>query len=86
MFKKNFGFTSFALYLLTSRVKFNKLTMCFKKKQGLVTLICISFSRPVHGLIFLFKWQPGEEPAGSVVQDSRLDTIFFAKQVWSGVF
>uniref|UniRef100_A0A8C9M1M8 Ubiquitin carboxyl-terminal hydrolase n=1 Tax=Piliocolobus tephrosceles TaxID=591936 RepID=A0A8C9M1M8_9PRIM len=36
---------------------------------------------PVHGLIFLFKWQPGEEPAGSVVQDSRLDTIFFAKQV-----
>ncbi|TFK14662.1 rap guanine nucleotide exchange factor 4-like [Platysternon megacephalum] len=37
--------------------------------------------KPVHGLIFLFKWQPGEEPAGSVVQDSRLDTIFFAKQV-----
>ncbi|NWI28539.1 UCHL5 hydrolase, partial [Sula dactylatra] len=36
--------------------------------------------KPVHGLIFLFKWQPGEEPAGSVVQDSRLDTIFFAKQ------
>ncbi|KAM4641484.1 LOW QUALITY PROTEIN: ubiquitin carboxyl-terminal hydrolase isozyme L5 [Discoglossus pictus] len=36
---------------------------------------------PVQGLIFLFKWQPGEEPAGSVVQDSRLDTIFFAKQV-----
>uniref|UniRef100_A0A8C2UQY9 Ubiquitin carboxyl-terminal hydrolase n=1 Tax=Chinchilla lanigera TaxID=34839 RepID=A0A8C2UQY9_CHILA len=37
--------------------------------------------KPVHGLIFLFRWQPGEEPAGSVVQDSRLDTIFFAKQV-----
>ncbi|KAM5148876.1 ubiquitin carboxyl-terminal hydrolase isozyme L5 [Mantella aurantiaca] len=37
--------------------------------------------QPVQGLIFLFKWQPGEEPAGSVVQDSRLDTIFFAKQV-----
>ncbi|NWT48490.1 UCHL5 hydrolase, partial [Chroicocephalus maculipennis] len=37
--------------------------------------------KPVHGLIFLFKWQPGEEPAGSVVQDSRLDTIFFAKQL-----
>ncbi|NWI98540.1 UCHL5 hydrolase, partial [Crypturellus undulatus] len=37
--------------------------------------------KPVHGLIFLFKWQPGEEPAGSVVQDSRLDTLFFAKQV-----
>ncbi|KAM3914543.1 ubiquitin carboxyl-terminal hydrolase isozyme L5 isoform 1-T1 [Leptodactylus fuscus] len=37
--------------------------------------------QPVQGLIFLFKWQPGEEPAGSVVQDSRLDTLFFAKQV-----
>ncbi|KAM8930695.1 ubiquitin carboxyl-terminal hydrolase isozyme L5 [Pelodytes ibericus] len=37
--------------------------------------------QPVQGLIFLFKWQPGEEPAGSVVLDSRLDTIFFAKQV-----
>uniref|UniRef100_A0A673KNB6 Ubiquitin carboxyl-terminal hydrolase n=1 Tax=Sinocyclocheilus rhinocerous TaxID=307959 RepID=A0A673KNB6_9TELE len=37
--------------------------------------------KPVHGLIFLFKWQPGEEPAGSIVQDSRLDEIFFAKQV-----
>uniref|UniRef100_A0A8C2HSD6 Ubiquitin carboxyl-terminal hydrolase n=1 Tax=Cyprinus carpio TaxID=7962 RepID=A0A8C2HSD6_CYPCA len=39
--------------------------------------------KPVHGLIFLFKWQPGEEPAGSIVQDSRLDQIFFAKQVSS---
>lgn len=48
-----------------------------------MSLICILFCRPVHGLIFLFKWQPGEEPAGSVVQDSRLDTIFFAKQVRS---
>lgn len=37
--------------------------------------------RPVHGLIFLFKWRPGEEPEGSIVRDSRLDTIFFAKQV-----
>ncbi|XP_055020604.1 ubiquitin carboxyl-terminal hydrolase isozyme L5 [Boleophthalmus pectinirostris] len=37
--------------------------------------------KPVHGLIFLFKWQAGEEPAGSIVQDSRLDSIFFAKQV-----
>jgi len=36
---------------------------------------------PVYGLIFLFKWTADEEPAGSVVQDSRLDTIFFAKQV-----
>lgn len=48
------------------------------KPEGLTDLLCC---RPVHGLIFLFKWQPGEEPAGSIVQDSRLDQIFFAKQV-----
>ena len=41
----------------------------------------VLFFRPVHGLIFLFKWRPGEEPEGSVVKDSRLDTIFFAQQV-----
>ncbi|ELU12999.1 hypothetical protein CAPTEDRAFT_3656 [Capitella teleta] len=37
--------------------------------------------RPVHGLIFLFKWMANDEPQGSIVQDSRLDKIFFAKQV-----
>ncbi|RWS05069.1 ubiquitin C-terminal hydrolase-like protein [Dinothrombium tinctorium] len=37
--------------------------------------------KPIHGLIFLFKWLPGDEPSGSVVNDSRLDKIFFAKQV-----
>lgn len=37
--------------------------------------------KPVHGLIFLFKWVPDPEPDGSVVQDSRLEKIFFAKQV-----
>eukprot|EP00794_Sanderia_malayensis_P015688 gene15688-17270_t len=37
--------------------------------------------RPVHGLIFLFKWRPGEETDGAIVRDSRLDNIFFAKQV-----
>jgi hypothetical protein len=37
--------------------------------------------RPVHGLIFLFKWVPDKEPDGSLVQDSRLEKIFFAKQV-----
>jgi len=36
---------------------------------------------PVFGLIFLFKWTADDEPAGTVVQDSRLDKIFFAKQV-----
>jgi len=37
--------------------------------------------KPVYGLVFLFKWTPDSDPAGSVVQDSRLDSIFFAKQV-----
>ncbi|ENN80940.1 ubiquitin carboxyl-terminal hydrolase isozyme L5 [Dendroctonus ponderosae] len=37
---------------------------------------------PVHGLIFLFKWtKDSSNPSGSIVQDSRLDKIFFAKQV-----
>ena len=39
------------------------------------------FCRPVHGLIFLFKWKDDDDMEGSVVQDSRLDSIFFAKQV-----
>ena len=34
-------------------------------------------------LIFLFKWTAEEEPSGTIVQDSRLDNIFFAKQVWN---
>lgn len=37
--------------------------------------------KPVHGLIFLFKWVQDENPQGSVVQDSRADDMFFAKQV-----
>nr|SVE77143.1 EOG090X0A33 [Daphnia lumholtzi] len=37
--------------------------------------------KPIHGLIFLFKWVPNEEVVGTVVQDSRLDKVFFAKQV-----
>ncbi|XP_064396173.1 ubiquitin carboxyl-terminal hydrolase isozyme L5-like [Halichondria panicea] len=37
--------------------------------------------KPIHGLIFLYKWKPGEEPQGSIVQDSRLRDIYFAKQV-----
>ncbi|XP_002164730.1 ubiquitin carboxyl-terminal hydrolase isozyme L5 isoform X1 [Hydra vulgaris] len=36
---------------------------------------------PVHGLIFLFKWRSGEEADGAIVRDSRIDEIFFAKQV-----
>jgi ubiquitin carboxyl-terminal hydrolase L5 len=37
--------------------------------------------KPVYGLIFLFKWTADDEPAGTVVRDNRLDSIFFAKQV-----
>nr|CAG4638607.1 EOG090X0A33 [Cyclestheria hislopi] len=37
--------------------------------------------KPIYGLIFLFKWMPNEEISGSIVQDSRLEKIFFAKQV-----
>uniref|UniRef100_A0A6M2DXE4 Ubiquitin carboxyl-terminal hydrolase n=1 Tax=Xenopsylla cheopis TaxID=163159 RepID=A0A6M2DXE4_XENCH len=37
--------------------------------------------KPVHGLIFLFKWVQDDAPAGTVVHDGRLDKIFFAKQV-----
>uniref|UniRef100_A0A182PP48 Ubiquitin carboxyl-terminal hydrolase n=1 Tax=Anopheles epiroticus TaxID=199890 RepID=A0A182PP48_9DIPT len=36
---------------------------------------------PIHGLVFLFKWVNDDEPAESIVQDSRLEKIFFAKQV-----
>ncbi|XP_055377801.1 ubiquitin carboxyl-terminal hydrolase isozyme L5 [Condylostylus longicornis] len=38
---------------------------------------------PVHGLIFLFKWVEDNDQRGSVVKDSRLNKIFFAKQVIS---
>ncbi|XP_060809402.1 ubiquitin carboxyl-terminal hydrolase isozyme L5 [Amyelois transitella] len=37
--------------------------------------------RPVHGLIFLFKYLRHEEPSGTVVTDNRLEKIYFAKQV-----
>ncbi|CAK1588325.1 unnamed protein product [Parnassius mnemosyne] len=37
--------------------------------------------RPVHGLIFLFKYMQDDEPPEPVVCDDRLDKIYFAKQV-----
>ncbi|KAF7265322.1 hypothetical protein GWI33_021306 [Rhynchophorus ferrugineus] len=38
--------------------------------------------KPIHGLIFLFKWtKDTSEPSGSIVQDNRLEKIFFARQV-----
>ena len=43
------------------------------------------YSRPVHGVVFLFKWKADDETDGSIVKDSRLDKIFFAKQVWEQI-
>lgn len=37
--------------------------------------------KPVHGLIFLFKWAPNTDSDGTIVQDNRLQKIFFASQV-----
>ncbi|KAJ8945965.1 hypothetical protein NQ318_016793 [Aromia moschata] len=37
--------------------------------------------KPIHGLIFLFKWTKDDDPTGTLVQDSRLEKIFFARQV-----
>jgi len=37
--------------------------------------------KPVHGLVFLFKWVPDENPQGTVVLDDRANQMFFAKQV-----
>jgi ubiquitin carboxyl-terminal hydrolase L5 len=37
--------------------------------------------KPVHGLVFLYKWRPEETIQGSIVEDSRLKDIFFARQV-----
>ena len=35
----------------------------------------------MFGLIFLFKWVHDENPQGSLVKDSRVLEMFFAKQV-----
>lgn len=37
--------------------------------------------RPVHGLIFLFRFIQNEEPPGPMVRDSRLEKIYFSKQI-----
>ena len=43
----------------------------------------LEYLKPVHGLIFLFKWVQDRsgKPQGEVVKDSRADEIFFPKQV-----
>lgn len=37
--------------------------------------------KPIHGLIFLFKWIAGHDEAGQVIADTSSSNIFFAKQV-----
>ncbi|XP_050422684.1 ubiquitin carboxyl-terminal hydrolase isozyme L5 [Adelges cooleyi] len=37
--------------------------------------------KPVHGLIFLFRWIGDDQPDGPIVRDSRIEKIFFAQQV-----
>lgn len=39
------------------------------------------YFRPVHGLIFLFRYLQDDEPPQPIVTDDRADKIYFAKQV-----
>lgn len=42
---------------------------------------CFCTYRPVHGLIFLFRWIGEDKPDGPIVKDTRSEKIFFAQQV-----
>ena len=55
--------------------------MCPFAYPHIFTAVCTHTDSQVHGLIFLYKWRQGEEPQGSIVEDSRLEEIFFSKQV-----
>lgn len=37
--------------------------------------------KPIYGLIFLFKWKRSDDSTATIVKDSRLERLFFAKQV-----
>lgn len=36
---------------------------------------------PIYGLIFLFKWRKADDSKADIVRDSRLERLFFAKQM-----
>lgn len=36
---------------------------------------------PIYGLIFLFKWQKSDDKEANIVRDTRLERLFYAKQV-----
>ena len=38
--------------------------------------------KPVHGLVFLFKWTPDNDPAGSVVQVGQLVSFVFLNKLF----
>ena len=47
----------------------------------ILNMLYYVYYRPVHGLIFLFKWNPDVQRDGKVVTDGSADHIYFAKQV-----
>lgn len=48
---------------------------------------CLNSFRPVHGLIFLFKYVQNEPATGKVVTDiDLLERIYFSKQVCNTQF
>ena len=73
--------TKVCLHSSLPKYKSHALSLDPKLPQPPYTMFMMWMCRPVHGLIFLYKWRPGEQPQGSVVQDSRIQEIFFAKQV-----
>jgi len=51
------------------------------KVDTMYYVLLLLFFRPVHGLIFLFRWIGEDQPDGQIVRDSRIERLFFAKQV-----
>ena len=53
--------------------------ICGRKKRQVVDVIIDENCSPVYGLVFLFKWRPGDEPIGTPADEEA--GIFFAQQV-----